>query len=72
MNERMHSIELTDGEVEAIKKALDFYGVRMAETLGYSSGEVYWDLVNKLGKQTKRPYINARRIKKTTPQSEAI
>lgn len=72
MSERIHSIELTDGEVETIKKALDFYGVRMAETLGYSSGEVYWDLVNKLDKKAKRPYISARRIKKTTPQSKAI
>lgn len=39
--------ELTDEEKEMIKKALDYYGNRLADTEGYSSGEQYWDLMNR-------------------------
>ena len=39
--------ELTDDEKEMIKKALNYYGTRLADTEGYSSGEPYWDLMNR-------------------------
>lgn len=39
--------ELTDEEKEMIKKALNYYGDRLANTHGYSSGEPYWDLMNR-------------------------
>lgn len=47
-NESAESIEtLTDEEKEMIKKALNYYGNRLADTEGYSSGEPYWDLMNR-------------------------
>lgn len=41
------SDELTQEEKEMIKKALNYYGNRMADTEGYSSGEPYWDLMTR-------------------------
>lgn len=47
-NEPITSIdELTKEEKEMIKKALNYYGIRLADTEGYSSGEPYWDLMNR-------------------------
>lgn len=42
------TIELTNKEKEMIKKALNYYGDKLADTQGYSSGEPYWDLINKI------------------------
>lgn len=39
--------KLTDEEKEMIKKALNYYGDKLADTQGYSSGEPYWDLMNR-------------------------
>lgn len=39
--------EITDEERTLIKQALDFYGDYIADRVGYSSGEKYWDLMNK-------------------------
>lgn len=47
-NEREEStVKLTDEEKEMIKKALNYYGIRLADTQGYSAGEPYWDLMNR-------------------------
>ena len=41
------TVELTNKEKEMIKKALNYYGVKLVDTQGYSEGEKYWDLMNK-------------------------
>lgn len=41
------TVELTKKEIRMIKDALDYYGDMVADTKGYSSGEKYWDLMNK-------------------------
>lgn len=41
------TVELTKKEIRMIKDALDYYGGMVADTKGYSSGEKYWDLMNK-------------------------
>lgn len=69
MDTKIHSVELTDEEITLIKNSLDFYGVRMAETVGYSAGEVYWDLMNEIDKQTRKKYVRAKRIKKAEAAS---
>ena len=40
-------VELTKKEAEMIKKALDYYGDKVADRKGYSHGEIYWDLMEK-------------------------
>ena len=42
------TVELTNKEIEMIKKALNYYGDKLADTLGYSAGEKYWDLMEKI------------------------
>lgn len=42
------TVELTNKEIEMITTALDYFGDKIADKLGYSSGEKYWDLMNKL------------------------
>lgn len=46
------SPKLTRKEKKMVKKALDYYGDILADTIGYSAGEKYWDLINKF--QNKR------------------
>ena len=42
------TVELTSKEIKMIATALDYFGDEIADKLGYSSGEKYWDLMNKL------------------------
>lgn len=42
------TVTLTVEEMQMIKEALNHYGDRKADTHGYSLGEPYWDLMNKL------------------------
>lgn len=44
---KVDSDELTGEEKEMIKKALNYYGNRLADTEGYSSGEPYWNLMSR-------------------------
>lgn len=41
-------LRLTSKEKEMINKALDYYGDKLADSQGYSSGEKYWNLANKM------------------------
>lgn len=41
-------VTLTKGELAMIKESLDVMGDRFADRAGYSSGELYWDLKDKL------------------------
>lgn len=40
-------VELTKKEIKMIKEALNYYGDEVADRQGYSSGEKYWDLMEK-------------------------
>ena len=40
-------VELTKKEIRMIKEALNYYGDEVADRQGYSSGEKYWDLMEK-------------------------
>lgn len=42
------TVELTNTEIKMITDALNYYGDEVADNQGYSSGERYWDLMNKL------------------------
>ena len=44
----MATVKLTKKEIEMIKVALDYYGDKIADALGYSAGEKYWDLISKI------------------------
>ena len=35
-------------EIDLIKKALNYYGDKIADSQGYSNGEPYWDLIAKI------------------------
>ena len=47
MTKTKMTVELTSKEIRMIKDALDYYGDMVADTKGYSSGEKYWDLMEK-------------------------
>ena len=40
------TINLSSDEVEMVKRALNYYGDKIADSEGYSSGEAYWNLIN--------------------------
>lgn len=42
------TVELTSKEIKMIKEALDYYGDELADSQGYSVGEKYWVLKEKL------------------------
>ena len=44
----MININLTDEEVKIIKESLNYIGDKKADSEGYSSGEKYWKLIEKL------------------------
>lgn len=63
------SVDLTVQELDMIKSALDVMGDQMADREGYSSGEEYWDLKEKLSSHKKdvsidNPRLDALRIYK--------
>ena len=52
MNKHTRKVELTAKEQSMIRAALDYYGDSLADSEGYSSGEKYWDLKEKLDTKT--------------------
>lgn len=53
--EEAETIQLTEYEKGLVAKALDFYGDRVADAVGYSAGEEYWDLKARFEMSDKTP-----------------
>lgn len=41
-------LQLSAKEVDMICESLNYYGDKVADSVGYSSGEKYWDLMNRI------------------------
>lgn len=54
------NITLTKQELDMITASLDVMGDRLADREGYSSGEGYWDLKEKLSSQKTETIVNSR------------
>jgi len=55
-------VDLTIQELDMIKKSLDVMGDQMADREGYSAGEEYWDLKEKLSSYKKNVKIDNPRL----------